>query len=435
VSDRLKRFFAPMPLGERAPRRIFWTALMVRLLYMTLAHTYRIRLTNDHFEFGWEMGRIARALATGYGFADPFNGHTGPTAWTPPLYPLLLAGVFKVFGVYTLRAAWVILAINSIFSAATAPAVYQIAWRSFGRNAEGMKLALWSAWLWALYPAAMQYAVRWVWDMSLTACLFAWVIVLALRLRESANATGWAGFGALWGLIALSNSALLTFLPACVLWMVWHRLRDAEMLRNVALAAACCAAIVSPWVVRNEAALHAFVPMRSNLGAELYESARLENEGYPSMASLAFATSDPRLERYRQLGEIAYSRRQGERAWAILRTHRAVFLQHMLKRVWFFWVSVPHPTEHGWKGIASETGREMSYAFLSLCGLFGLALALRHRVPAAWLFFWAFAIYPLLYYAVTVQARFRHPLEPLICVLGVYLFRSAQNGRRPTMPA
>jgi hypothetical protein len=26
---------------------------------------------------------------------------------------------------------------------------------------------------------------------------------------------------------------------------------------------------------------------------------------------------------------------------------------------------------------------------------------------------------------VTVHARFRHPLEPLICVLGVYLFQSA----------
>jgi hypothetical protein len=27
---------------------------------------------------------------------------------------------------------------------------------------------------------------------------------------------------------------------------------------------------------------------------------------------------------------------------------------------------------------------------------------------------------------VTVQARFRHPLEPLIAVLAVYLFRSTQ---------
>ena len=96
---RLKSFFDPPGETGKLQRRMFWTALIVRLLYITLAHTYRIRLANDHFEFGWEMGRIARALATGFGYSDPFEGHTGPTAWTPPLYPLLLAAVFKRFGV------------------------------------------------------------------------------------------------------------------------------------------------------------------------------------------------------------------------------------------------------------------------------------------------------------------------------------------------
>src|ERR1700685_3133774 len=94
---------------SRLSARRFWVALAVRVLYITLAHTYRIRIAQDHFQFGWEMGRIARALATGYGYADPFNGHSGPTAWAPPLYPLLIAGVFKLFGVYTLKSAWVIL--------------------------------------------------------------------------------------------------------------------------------------------------------------------------------------------------------------------------------------------------------------------------------------------------------------------------------------
>jgi hypothetical protein len=35
------------------------------------------------------------------------------------------------------------------------------------------------------------------------------------------------------------------------------------------------------------------------------------------------------------------------------------------------------------------------------------------------------------YYIVTVHARFRHPLEPLICILGVYLFQSAERRTRP----
>src|SRR5271155_1130446 len=214
----------------RAAWPIFWTALLVRVLYMTLAHTYRIRPYEDHFDLGWEMARIARALVTGYGYADPFiTGHTGPTAWLPPAYTLLIAVAFKLFGVYTPLSAWVLLVVNSVFSAATTLAIYEIAARCFNRS-----VALWSAWIWALYPAAMQYAVRWVWEMSLTTMLFAWALVIALRVRGIGDQVGaqaaaqaakdrqstrrWLLFGLLWGLIALSNPSLLFFLPVCGLW-------------------------------------------------------------------------------------------------------------------------------------------------------------------------------------------------------------------------
>src|ERR1039457_3917687 len=130
---RLKSFFNPSD-ETRLLRRIFWTGFLVR----------------------WEAGRIVRALLTGYGYSDPFANaflpHTGPTAWLPPLYPLLLAGIFRLFGVYTHASAWVLFTLQSAFSAATALATYQIAARCFSR-----RVALWSAWIWALYPAAMQY--------------------------------------------------------------------------------------------------------------------------------------------------------------------------------------------------------------------------------------------------------------------------------------
>ena len=416
--------------------RMFWVALAVRLLAMTIGHTYRVRLILDHFEFGWEMGRIARAMVTGYGFADPFNGHSGPTAWTPPLYPLLLAAVFKVFGVYTAWSAWAILALNCIFSAATAPAVFEIGWRCFGRDAKGMKVALWSGWLWVLYPAAMQYAIHWIWDMALSAMLFAWVIVLALRVRgigaeadEARHQTGgrWAVFGSLWGLIALSNSSLLVFLPACVVWMLsgrnWRGASAGMALRNVTLGGVCCVGLMSPWILRNWFVFHAFVPLRANFGAELFESVQFSMLGFPWGATLPLADSAPEFQRYKRLGEVRYSKEQGARAMEIIRRNRGLFLKRMVKRAYFYWVSVPHTTERGFTG---EVIRVLNYAFLSVGGLMGLGLALRRGVPEAWLFFWAFALTPLVYYAITVQARFRHPLEPLITVLIVYLFQSAE---------
>ncbi len=421
---------------SRLPARLFWTGFLLRVAFITLAHTFRIRLIQDHFQFGWEMGRIARALATGHGFADPFNGHSGPTAWTPPLYPLLLAGVFKLFGVYTLKSAWTILTLNSLFSAATAPLVYEIAWRCFGRDAKGLKVALWSGWLWALYPAAMQYAVHWVWDMALTAFLFSWVLVLALRVRAIGDPAEtnpqsprrWLLFGALWGVIALSNSSLLTFLPACGLWMIWPELTRAprhipRALLNATLAAVVCLAILTPWVVRNERVFHAFIPLRANFGAELYESVLPSNSGFPWGGTLPLAEADPVFQRYERLGEVAFSKQQGERAKQFIRQDPTLFVRHAFLRVFFFWVSVPHPVE---KTVLIEATREANYAFLSLSGILGLALAIRNRIPGAWLFFWAFALFPLLYYLITVQARFRHPLEPIITVLTVYLFQSAE---------
>ncbi|MBE7182070.1 MAG: hypothetical protein INR71_12850, partial [Terriglobus roseus] len=154
----LRRFFTAGELrsGQEtgwqsaAGRRMFLFGFVLRVLYLTLAHTYRFRPIQDHFQFGWEMGRIARSLATGHGFSDPFDGHTGPTAWTPPLYPLLMAGLFRAFGVYSNLSAWFLLTINSLFSAATAPALYELANRCFRSRTDGRDVGLWSGWLWAL---------------------------------------------------------------------------------------------------------------------------------------------------------------------------------------------------------------------------------------------------------------------------------------------
>src|SRR5258708_13438825 len=83
------------------PWLVFWVAFALRVLYLTLAHTYRFRPYDDHMLFGEEMGRVARALATGYGFSDPFRGHPGPTARVGPLFPFLPAVVFTLSRAFT----------------------------------------------------------------------------------------------------------------------------------------------------------------------------------------------------------------------------------------------------------------------------------------------------------------------------------------------
>ena len=38
----------------------------------------------------------------------------------------------------------------------------------------------------------------------------------------------------------------------------------------------------------------------------------------------------------------------------------------------------------------------------------------------------AFLLIPLAYYVISAASRFRHPIEPLIDLLGVYLFQQAE---------
>lgn len=419
----------------RAPWSIFWVGLLLRVAYITLAHTYRIRASEDHLQFGWEMGRIARALVTGFGYADPFTGHSGPTAWVPPLYPLLLAGVFKVFGVYTAKSAWVILTINSIFSAATALLIYEIAARCFQASSRAHKIAIWSAWLWALYPAAMQYAVHWVWDMALTAFLFSAVIVLALRARSTGEdhpepsaqtMLRWSLFGLFWGMIALLNSTILLFLPVCSIWMLLGAAKEKGVLGPTIgksiIAAIIFLACLIPWMMRNETVFHAFIPIRGNLGAELHDSVLDSYNGFTVGTRVPVCDVCPDYLEYKKMGEYGYVQREGKLAREHIRTHKLRFFQLALKRFYFYWISVPKPVE---KGVLNEAFRVLNYSFASLAALLGLALALKQHIPAANLFAWAFALLPFTYYFVTVQARFRHPLEPLMTILAVYLFQSA----------
>jgi len=260
--------------------------------------------------------------------------------------------------------------------------------------------------------------------------------VLALRMRcigetepppDLQSTSRWLLFGFLCGLIALSNSSLLLFLPACGLWILLGAPAKSTALVRAAFASLVFLAVVAPWIWRNWTTFHVFIPMRSNLGAEFYAGSGPGSNGFPFVATLPLVERDPEVVRYKQLGEIAWVHEEGAKARAYISAHRGHYALITLKRIYFYWVSVPHPDE---RSPAGEFIRELNYCFLSITGWLGLLLSMKNRTPAAWLFAWAFLLLPFTYYFVTVNARFRHPLEPLIAIVTVYLFQSARPRHR-----
>ena len=124
------------PSSTPIPNSVFWLVLwsfVLQIAMIGVFREYRTRPQEDHFGFGWEMGRVARSIALGQGFSNPYGDNTGPTAWEPPLYPYLMAGVFKLFGIYTYASAWVLLTINSLFAALTTVPIFLIACKTFRR--------------------------------------------------------------------------------------------------------------------------------------------------------------------------------------------------------------------------------------------------------------------------------------------------------------
>jgi len=55
--------------------------------------------------------------------------------------------------------------------------------------------------------------------------------------------------------------------------------------------------------------------------------------------------------------------------------------------------------------------------------LWGAIRAVRQKRPGAWLFGGLIIFYPAIYYFVYPHARYRHPIEPELTILIVFLLR------------
>jgi 4-amino-4-deoxy-L-arabinose transferase-like glycosyltransferase len=404
----------------RARTSFFWifaVAFVLRVAYILIAHTDRFKTFDDNFSFGFEMGRIGRAIEVGRGFADPFNGQTGATAWEPPLYPYLIAGVFRLTGVYTPASALVLLAINCVFSALTCIPILLIARKCFSET-----VAVWTAWMWAVLPSVMYWCTRWVWETSLAALLLAAIFWLTLQLEESESAAPWIAFGLLWGVGALTNTSLLAFLPASGLW-VWYRRWKSQKrtVLGVVLASIFFAATIAPWLVRDYQTFGQFIFIRSNFGAEL----RLGNgPGADGMWMQWLHPSQNVVEmrRYEQLGEIAYVAARKREAVEFIQADYSRFVWISIKRFIYYWGGVPRSSEIQ----ALAPFKNSLFLASSVLAIWGLGLALRRKKYGGWLFFWLLLWYPLVYYVVFPHPRYRHPIEPELGMLIVYVISEAE---------
>jgi 4-amino-4-deoxy-L-arabinose transferase-like glycosyltransferase len=415
----------------KPPTIIVVVALLFRLALILALDTYHFDPARDHYRFGREFGRVARSIASGQGFGSPFHGPSGPTAILPPVYPYVLAGVFRLFGIYSALSGFATLTLQSLSSALTCLVTFYIGEKSFSRTVGKA-----AAWVFAFNPFGIYISVEWVWETALSTLLVSLVFLETLYLQHSTRRRDWLAFGLLCALTALTNPAVIAALPFLGLWL-WRWLREQRAHPGPLIGTATLVFLLTaaPWLVRNYLVFHQVMPFRSNFGLEL----RLGN--YPDgMGTRALAMhpsqNNRELEKYRRMGEIAYIAEKKREAIQFIARHPRTFLKLTVLRFLMWWTGEEWKI-HGTSRLApwGTAGQIFGFGMESALAFMGLALAARTGNRHALLYAIFLVCYPLAYYVTFPELRFRHPLEPIMTVLCVYALHCAFYGHSADLRA
>jgi len=388
--------------------------------------------------FQQETGNIAYALAQGKGFSNVFRTETGPTAWLAPVYPLIVAATFKLFGTITARAFFACVALNILFSSAVCVPIFFV-----GKRVGGLGVAAGAAWLWAIFPSAVMMPFEWIWDTSLSALLAALLLWATLELAESERWLDWGVYGVLWGLALMTNPALGLLLPFLLGWAVFRGRGDSSLRwKRAGLAAGLAIVCCLPWTIRNYVSFHRFIPVRSNLPFELWLG---NNDIFDEHArgGRKSITRTEEARRYAQLGETAYMAEKWELATSFIAAHPGLELQLAGRKFVDFWMGTEAPFRNfretdSWliRGILVSSFLTAVGALFGIVALWGgrKKITQRRRVrragaeiepdrteemtsPPVFLLAAFPVVFPCLYYLTHADLRYRHPIDPIVLLL------------------
>ena len=209
----------------------------------------------DWYFYHWQ----AQAIVQGHGFIDPWillgTHQYRPSAIHPPLYPLLLSGVYALGGHSALDQRSLGLVLGTITLVLVG---------LLGKRVGGPRLGLIAAFLYAVYPLMIAVDGD-LMSETLYGPLIAGTLLTSFAVIDRPNAWRAIGLGALIGLAALTRSEALLFIPFLVLPIAYRARSDWRgrgMLAIVAIAG--CVVVLTPWTIRNENVFGRFVPVSTN---------------------------------------------------------------------------------------------------------------------------------------------------------------------------
>ncbi len=410
--------------GEAAiGRKVDWSAarkLAIFLIMLFFLYTRLKLLSSSYlptFDSG-EMEKGAASLAETGTLGNVFGANSGISAHLVPVYPILLAILNKIFGTGT-PAGYVARGVMAVTFSATALLLLGMLARRTGML-PGVGLAA-MAFI-SLNRKEIWLETRGDWEQNLAALYLIGLLFLAAELQDNRWASRW--WAAVWGL-AMGIGALLNpsiSIPMMGLVMAGQLVASAggerrRLLGRFALAGAVASCVVAPWIYRNYRAFHTFVPLRSNLGLELYlgNSPRATGHTFAANVTDHPHVNPEELRQYKAMGEIRYMKMKQQAAIRWIGANPRRFLVLSWRRALMFWFS---DGVLGGDWSAAGLKGKLKEAWLGILALCGLAYLVASRHRYRWIYF-AAMVGPLAMYLFThVHSRYSYPIYGLKVLVG-----------------
>ncbi len=218
------------------------------------------------------------------------------------------------------------------------------------------------------------------------------------------------------------NPAVLSVLPFLALWALWPLRQELARAAKLALAAAVIfAAGIAPWTVRNYLVFHKFIPLRSNFGLELWLSNSPEVPDTWSRGYLHPTNDREEAAEYVRMTEVPYMRQKQSEAFAFMRSHPRDTMRSFFRRFEDNWIGTWDPPADQWRFLPLSDKLTLIWNCLfSLLALAGALFAQRTKNENALPFTSVLMVFPLIFYVTHTNGRYRHPIDPIMCLLTVF---------------
>lgn len=370
----------------------------------------------------FEYEEVALNLLQGKGFFFEANNAI-QRASIGPVYPVLCALIYFLFGHHT----FLIILLQIALNAATCALVFFLTKRFFGS-----KCAYLAAILVALHPGLIIYSSTKLHSLSFYSFLICSSFFLLATCLKGCRAGHKIILGLCTGLCVLDRATFLPFFILAWLWVFYYSENKKEAKKIILVSVVSLFLIVSPYVIRNTVIFKRFVFIQTNSWLVFWLGNNPQSSGTATIPSGegAIATSPEEFrKKLFSLDEIGQMDLFKAAALTFIRQHPYRFMGLTLKKFYYFWWFSPQAGAR--YPVAYLKWYKIYYSIILPVSVFGFICALRIKRtrPLVILMLLLFSSNSLLHSLYYLEGRHRWSMEPLLLMCFSFgLFRILHYG-------